>query len=601
MSLRDLISPFYAWKRALDKPFTINKPVTEREGAPRYRGFHVNDIEKCIGCGTCEEICQNEAIDMVEVAGLEPKNGDSGLRPLIDYGRCCWCALCVDVCPTGSLGMSNDYIWVTTNPEEWRFQPGVEDKAWKDDDKGYRRTDEAWLLDPELTEMPVMEPEKRKHTFEEMALGFTDEMAIDEASRCLECGICVAACPTHMDIPEYIRSIREGRLEEGLELLYDTNPFPESCGRICTARCQDVCALGHNGEPIAIRFLKRYITDKTVEQKYRVLGIGKELPDTGKRVAIVGGGPSGLTAAYYLRNYGHRVTVFEKHNYLGGMLRYGIPEYRLPKAVLDREIQTILDTGVEVKFGVDVGKDVSLKELREQYDAVFISVGAQKGTQMPIEGMDTPGVLVGVDFLDRIAEGKRPDLGERVVVVGGGNTAMDVCRSSVRLGAKEVFVLYRRTEAEMPANREEIEEAKEEGVQFQFLVTPIKISQKGQRLAIECLRMQLGEPDASGRRRPVPIEGSNFTIEADTCIMAIGQKVDSSMAQELEIKVTRWGTFEVNPDTLETNVPGVFAGGDCERGPEDAISAIADGKKASYFVHRYLTGELKRSAESDKA
>ncbi len=588
MSLRDVISPFYAWKRALDKPFTINKPIAEREGAERYRGFHVNDLNKCIGCGTCEEICQNEAIDMVEFAGQEPGKGDSGLRPQIDYGRCCWCALCVDVCPTGSLGMSNDYIWVTPHPEEWVFKPGADEKEWKDDEKGYRRTEEAWLLDPELREMPVMEPEVRKRTFREMALGFSDQTAIDEASRCLECGICVAACPTHMDIPEYIRAIRENRLEEGLEILYDTNPFPESCGRICTARCQDVCAVGHNGEPIAIRFLKRYITDKTAEEKYRILGIGKTLPSTGKRVAIIGGGPSGLTAAYYLRNYGHHVTVFEKHDHLGGMLRYGIPEYRLPKAVLDREIQTILDTGVEVKFNREVGKDISLKEIRNQFDAVFVSVGAQKGTQMPIEGMDTPGVLVGVDFLDRIAEGERPNLGKRVVVVGGGNTAMDVCRSSVRLGAEEVVVLYRRTEAQMPANREEIEEAKEEGVKFQFLVNPIKIRKKGDSLEIECIRMELGEPDASGRRRPVPVEGSNFTVEADTCIMAIGQKVDGTMARQIDIKLTRWGTFEVNPDTLETNVEGIFAGGDCERGPDDAISAIADGKKAAYFIQRYL-------------
>lgn len=591
MGLKDTLSPFYAWKRALDKPLTVKKPVAEREGAPRYRGFHVNDIDKCIGCGTCEEICQNEAIDMVEIAGREPEKGDSGLRPQIDYGRCCWCALCVDVCPTGSLGMSNDYIWISTDPDEWVFKPGVDDKKWKDDEKGYRRTDEAWLLDPVMMEMPVLEPEVRKDTFEEMALGYTDDRALVEASRCIECGICIQACPTHMDIPEYIKAIRENRLEDGLQLLYDTNPFSETCGRVCTAHCQDVCALGHNGKPIAIRWLKRYITDKTVDKRYEILGIGKELPSSGKKAAVVGGGPSGLTAAFYLRNYGHSVTVFEKHDKLGGMLRYGIPEYRLPKAVLDREIKVILDTGVEVKYQTEVGEDISLKELREKFDAVYVSVGAQKGTQMPIEGMETPGVLVGVDFLDRIAEGERPDLGERVVVVGGGNTAMDVCRSSVRLGAKEVRVLYRRTEKEMPANREEVEEAKEEGVKFDFLVTPIKISRKGEHLEIECLRMQLGEPDASGRRRPVPIEGSNFVVEADTCIMAIGQKVDSKIAQDANVKVTRWGTFETDPDTLATNVEGLFAGGDCEKGPQDAVTAIADGKKAAFFMNRFLAGK----------
>ncbi len=597
MSLKDTLSPFYAWKRALEKPFTIKKPVEEREGAPRYRGFHVNDIEKCIGCGTCEEICQNEAIDMVPVDFIHVEKGDSGLRPQIDYGRCCWCALCVDVCPTGSLGMSNDYIWATPNAEEWVFKPGVDDNPWKDDDKGYRRTDEAWLLDPKLTPMPVMEPDVRKHTFDEMAYGYEVVMAVEEASRCLECGICIDACPTHMDIPAYIKAIRENRLEDGLKLLYDTNPFSESCGRVCTAHCQDVCALGHNGEPIAIRWLKRYITDNTADRRNEILGIGQPLPQKEEHVAVIGGGPAGLTAAFYLRNYGYKVTVFEKHDKLGGMLRYGIPEYRLPKATLDREIQTILDTGVEVKYNIEVGKDVSFKEIREKYDAVFISVGAQIGTQMPIEGSDTPGVLSGVEFLDRIAEGERPDLGERVIVVGGGNTAMDVCRSSVRLGAKDVYVYYRRTEAEMPANVEEIEEAKEEGVKFEFLTAPTKISKEGDKLKIECIRMQLGEPDATGRRRPMPIEGSEFTIHADTCIMAIGQKVDSSLAEGTEVKVTRWGTFEVDPDTLQTNVPGVFAGGDCELGPDDAIHAIADGKKAAYFIDKYLVKRHDLKAE----
>ncbi len=597
MSLKDVLSPFYAWKRTLEKPFTVKKPIEEREGADRYRGFHVNDIEKCIGCGTCEEICQNEAIDMVPVDFIHAKKGDSGLRPQIDYGRCCWCALCVDVCPTGSLGMSNDYIWVTPDAEEWVFKPGVDEKEWKDDEKGYRRTDEAWLLDPKLTPMPVMEPEVRKHTFDEMAFGYEVVMATEEASRCLECGICIDACPTHMDIPEYIKAIRENRLEDGLKILYDTNPFSESCGRVCTAHCQDVCALGHNGEPIAIRWLKRYITDQTAERRNEILGIGKALPEKEGTVGIIGGGPAGLTAAFYLRNYGYKVTVYEQHDKLGGMLRYGIPQYRLPKEILDREIQTILDTGVDVKYNVKVGKDITLKELKERHDALFISVGAQIGTQMPIEGIDTPGVLVGLEFLDQIAEGKRPDLGERVMVVGGGNTAMDVCRSSVRLGAKEVLVFYRRTEAEMPANDEEIEEAKEEGVKFEFLTAPTKISKKGDRLEIQCIRMQLGEPDATGRRRPIPIEGSEFTVEVDTCIMAIGQKVDSSMADQAEVKATRWGTFEVDPDTLQTNVKGIFAGGDCELGPDDAIHAIADGKKAAYFIDKYISKQGKNHAE----
>ena len=591
MSLKDVISPFYAWKKTLDKPYTIKNPIAEREGAERYRGFHTNDVEKCIGCGTCEEICQNEAIDMVPVQGADPQRGDSGLRPKIDYGRCCWCALCVDVCPTGSLGMSNEYKWVTPDAEEYRFIPGVDIKPWNGAEKGYKRSDEAWLLRPGLKNMPVVEAEERRQTFDEMALGYNDNLALLEANRCLECGICVEACPTHMDIPQYIKAIRENRLEDGLQILYDTNPFSESCGRICTAHCQDACAMAHNGDAIGIRWLKRYITDNTWQRRDDILHGHNRITERGKSVAIIGGGPSGLSAAYYLRQQGYTVTVYEKHDKAGGMLRYGIPEYRLPKAVLDREIETITRIGVQLKTGVAIGGDISLEQLRRENDAVYIAVGAQKGTAMPIEGMETPGVYIGVDFLDRIAAGERPDIGSRVLVVGGGNTAMDVCRSSVRLGAAEVSVLYRRTEKEMPANAEEIEEAREEGVRFDFLVSPVRISRLETGLRVECRRMELGEPDASGRRRPVPLEGSEFTLDVDSCIMAIGQKVDSSMAHGTDVHITRWGTFEVDAETLQTNVPGIFAGGDCESGPDDAIKAIADGKKAAWFIAKYLQAE----------
>jgi len=558
-----------------------------REGpsrrAPRYRGFHVNDIDACIGCGTCE------AIDMVRVEGIDPEPGDSGLRPRVDNGRCCWCALCVDVCPTNCLGMSNEYNWIGTGGDEFRYVPGVDRKPWDGDELGYRRADAAWLLEPEAAGMPVIEPDKRKRTFDEVVLGYDEELAREEATRCIECGLCIEACPTHMDVPQYIRAVREGDLDEALRILYDTNPFSEACGRVCTAHCQEVCALNHRGEPIMIRWLKRYITDRTADRRHEILRIDKRGPNTGKRIAVVDGGPSGLTAAFYLRSYGHDVTLYEMHDRLGGMLLWGIPGYRLPEEILQREIRTILDTGVEVKLNTRVGRDVSLEELRRSHDTVYVSIGAQKGSGMPIEGLESPGVLIGVEFLERVNEGERPDLGARVAVVGGGNTAMDVCRSAVHLGARDVRVLYRWTEQEMPAAHEEVEEAREEGVTFEFLVAPERIARGKDGLEVTCIRMELGEPDESGRRRPVPIEGSEFTVTVDTCIMAIGQYVDGAVAEKAGVKVTRWQTVEASEEDLSTNMDGIFAGGDCMTGPDDAIRAIADGKKAAYAIHHYLS------------
>jgi len=589
MSIKDIISPFNGWKRALEKPDTITKPLTDREGAKVYRGFHKNDIDKCIGCGSCEDICQNGAIDLVELLEKNPDKGDSGLRPKVDYGRCCWCALCIDVCPTNSLTMSNDYTWVTDDADEYLFIPGKDEKKWNDADKGYRKNEDSWLVNPERIGMTEVEPEVRKNTFDEFALGYSEEEALVEASRCLECGLCVETCPTHMDIPEYIRTIREGDLEEGLRIMYKTNPFVEACGRICTAKCETACAIGNEGKPVAIKYLKRYIADNTFKDKERILGLSKE-KSSGKTVAVIGGGPAGLTAAFYLTNYGHKVTVFEKLDKLGGMLKYGIPDYRLPADVLQREIDYILNRGVEVKYNTSIGKDIQLENLKKDYDAVFISIGAQLGTQLRTEGENSEGVYSGVDFLQKLAKGTQPDLGKRVVVVGGGNTAMDACRSSIRLGA-EVTVVYRRSEKEMPANREEIVEAKEEGAILEVLSNPVKIERKDNHLFITCIRMRLGEPDKSGRRSPIPIEGSEYVIEADSLIMAVGQKVDTNLGKGPDVEKTKWNTFNVDQDSLVSNIDGIFSGGDCETGPDDAIRAIASGKKVAYSINNYLSGK----------
>ena len=403
---------------------------------------------------------------------------------------------------------------------------------------------------------------------------------------------CIAACPASVDVQGYVSYASQGRFKEAVELIRETNPFPITCGRVCTHPCEKACNRGKYDQPIAIRDIKRFVTDYEMS-----VGIGEVLPyprTKNEKVAIVGSGPGGLTAARDLARMGYPVTVFEAQSVPGGMLWVGIPEYRLPKAVLQKEIDNIKARGVEIKLNTPVGKDgLTLESLRQQgYQAILLAIGAHASMKLDIPGEDLGGVYHGVSFLRDVALGKEVRVGNRVAVVGGGNVAIDAARTALRLGSKEVFIVYRRSRQEMPADPEEIEDAVAEDINIHFLAAPVKVIGQGGKVAgMECIRMELGEPDASGRRRPVPVEGSEFVLDVDMIIPAIGQRPDSDFLKSEGIQVTKGNTFEVNPDTNATNMAGIFACGDAVSGPATVVETIGDGSKAARAIDRYLRGE----------
>ncbi len=394
---------------------------------------------------------------------------------------------------------------------------------------------------------------------------------------------CKYACPAGINIPLYVYLIGEGKYQEALSIIREKVPFPGVLGRVCIHPCEEACRRCVLSEPISIKFLKRFVADRDA-------GIWKQntrkLPPTGKKIGIVGSGPAGLTAGYYLAKAGHAVSVFEQFSKAGGMMRVGIPDYRLPPEVLDGEIDIIKEAGVDIKLDTRIESVDSL--LGEGYDAVFLAPGAHIGTGLGVEGDDNPGVYDGASFLRDANLGVKIDVGKRVAVIGGGNVAIDGARVALRLGATDVRIVYRRTRAEMPASPEEVEAALEEGIKIDYLTGHVKVTRKDDHLIMTCNRMALGEPDASGRRRPIPIKGSEFDMELDVIIGAIGQRPD--VPEGFNVKTGRGNTIQANSSTLATSHQGVWAGGDAVTGPDSVIRAIAAGRKAASQIDKFLGG-----------
>jgi len=450
--------------------------------------------------------------------------------------------------------------------------------------------------------MPKRRVEERIRCFDEVALGYSEEEAISEANRCLQCKVpkCVKGCPVGIDIPAFIKKIREREFEKALEIILEKNSLPAICGRVCPQenQCMGECVLGVKGDPVNIGGLERFAADQ--EKRMEIRGRVSIAPPTGKKVAVVGSGPAGLTVAAELAKLGHSVTIFEALHEPGGVLMYGIPEFRLPKRIVREEVEYVKSLGVKIETNVIVGKVIKIDELFDSgFDAVFIGSGAGLPRFLGIPGEDLNGIYSANEFLIRVNMMKAyrfPEydtpikVGEKVVVIGGGNVAMDSARSALRLGGN-VTVVYRRTEEYMPARREEVINAKEEGINFIFLASPIRFlgDEKGNVQKVECIKMRLGEPDESGRRRPIPISGSEFTLDADTVIVAIGQSPNPLPVRgEKDVKITSHGTIVVNPETGETGRRGVFAAGDIVTGNATVISAMAGGKKAARAIHKFL-------------
>lgn len=459
----------------------------------------------------------------------------------------------------------------------------------------------------EKVKISERDPNERNKNFKEVTLGYTAEEAKEEAKRCLQCKHkpCVKGCPVNVKIPEFIQFVSKGEFEEAYQKIKETNALPAVCGRVCPqeSQCESQCVRGKKGESVAIGRLERFVADfhmKNIEEEKT------EIQSNGKRVAVIGSGPAGLSCAGDLAKKGYEVTIFEAFHTAGGVLMYGIPEFRLPKSIVQKEITTLKEKGVKIETNMVIGKVFSIEELFEQgFDAVFVGSGAGLPRFMKMPGENLNGVYTANEFLTRInlmKAYKFPEtdtpikVGKKVAVIGGGNVAMDAARSAKRLGAQDVYIIYRRSEEEMPARIEEVHHAKEEGIIFYLLHNPTQVlgTEDGWVRSIECVEMKLGEPDASGRRRPVEIDNSEKELEVDTVIVAIGQSPNPLIKSTTKgLKTHDWGGIIINEETGATTIPGVYAGGDAVTGAATVILAMGAGKTAAKSIDEYIVSKMK--------
>ncbi len=559
-----------------------------------YR-FQVNE-GACINCGICMDLCPVRCLDMTRpqgLAGAPPSpipfgaaDGPMLMATPVQIATCVGCQVCAQECPTQA-------ITIETGIREVVFAAPQGPIAYPPEDEDGKVWVPLQAYTSAVAEIPGEAPYDvllRWQVAHRTDAWQSWRTWLGESQQTIKAP-CQEACPVGTNAGLYVGLIAQGRYDEALAVAAEPNPFPVICGRVCTAPCEDACRRSEFEEPIAIRDLKRFASDHGYAGRRFLKPPNERFSE---RVAIIGSGPAGLSAAYYLARRGYQVTVYEAMPVAGGMMSIGIPEYRLPRAELNRDIQAIIDLGVEVRTNTAVGRDVSLDGLRREYQAVLIAVGAQKSQRLGLAGEEKiEGVGPATGFLKDYNLGVETNLEDKVVaVVGGGSTAMDAARSSWRSGAKAVHILYRRTQAEMPAQKEEVRAALEEGLVLHELVTPVELkSHNGKLSGVICQRMQLGEPDEQGRRRPVPIEGATFELKVDVILVAIGEAPDPAfLPAGTQVEVAAWGGLMINPRTLATGQPGVFAAGDATYGPRSIIHAAAHGRQAARSIHAYLRG-----------